>query len=347
MASTGARAHENMLAVYDVSVAFFHGRVRNTIYVVPPKEIRATQPLWKLKRALYGTRDAGQIFQDYINTTLSKVGFVRSQVCGCLFHHREKDVWIVHHGDDFLAVVTEESGAWLDGVMKDGFKIKVMPRIGPGGARHGAFLHRTLGWTPEGFYWEHDGKHVERLIARLSLTGRAVTTPGLVSIQPEMHEPLVGDEVHEFRSLAGTAMHLAQDRPEVQYAVKECLRGMAAPTQSHRTAIKRVVKYLMGAPLVRWHFPYQDGPCEIEAYSDSNWAAIESGFRSTSGGWIQHGGHLIESFSATQQVVALSSAEAEYVAMTKTASHALELKHLLEERGLKTTVRLWADSKAA
>eukprot|EP00971_Amphidinium_carterae_P301466 5989912-Amphidinium_carterae.1 len=86
------------------------------------------------------------------------------------------------------------------------------------------------------------------------------------------------------------------------------------PCQSqHRTAIKRVVKYLMGAPLVRWHFKYQEGPCGIEAYSDSNWAANESGFRSTSGGWIMHGNHLIESFSATQQVVALSSAEAEYV----------------------------------
>eukprot|EP00971_Amphidinium_carterae_P062335 1233972-Amphidinium_carterae.1 len=64
---------------------------------------------------------------------------------------------------------------------------------------------------------------------------------------------------------------------------------MAAPTCGHLTRIKRVIKYLMGVPVVRWWFKYQAEVGGLTTDSDSNWAAAESSYRSTTGGWLMHG----------------------------------------------------------
>ena len=47
-----------IIAVFDISVAFFHGKVRKVIYVVPPKDLRKKGKIWRLLKSLYGTRDA-------------------------------------------------------------------------------------------------------------------------------------------------------------------------------------------------------------------------------------------------------------------------------------------------
>ena len=82
-------------------------------------------------------------------------------------------------------------------------------------------------------------------------------------------------------------------------------------------------------------------------YSDSDWAGCVKTRRSTSGGGIQFGGHLIAHWSRTQASVALSSGEAELNAMLKTASEGLNIKHLLEEVGLEVGLHLRGDSSAS
>ena len=50
-------------------------------------------------------------------------------------------------------------------------------------------------------------------------------------------------------------------------------------------------------------------PSEIRAVTDANWAGELEGLRSTSCGWICFGDHLLETYSSTQQIVALATAE--------------------------------------
>ena len=47
-----------IIAVFDISVAFFHGKVRKVIHVVPPKDLRKKRKIWRLLKSLSGTRDA-------------------------------------------------------------------------------------------------------------------------------------------------------------------------------------------------------------------------------------------------------------------------------------------------
>ena len=72
--------------------------------------------------------------------------------------------------------------------------------------------------------------------------------------------------------------------------------------------------------------------------TDANWAGELDGLRSTSCAWIYFGDHLLETYSSTQQIVALSTAESEYISITKGAAHALEVRSAMVEQGLTLKV---------
>ena len=78
------RANASMvIAVFDISVAFFHGKVRTVINVVPPKDLRKKEKIWRLLKSLYGTGDASQVFATYVEEGLNEHGFQRNAVVQC------------------------------------------------------------------------------------------------------------------------------------------------------------------------------------------------------------------------------------------------------------------------
>ena len=88
-------------------------------------------------------------------------------------------------------------------------------------------------------------------------------------------------------------------------------------------------------------------PSEIRAVTDANWAGELEGLRSTSCGWIYFGDHLLETYSSTQQIVAMSTTESEYyISITKGAAHALEVRSAVVEFGLTFNVVCETDPSA-
>ena len=69
--------------------------------------------------------------------------------------------------------------------------------------------------------------------------------------------------------------------------------------------------------------------------------------RSTSGGVAMIGGHTIKTWSSTQTIVALSSAEAELTGLSKGGMHGVGLQSLCRDLGLDLKPRLHSDSTAA
>ena len=79
---------------------------------------------------------------------------------------------------------------------------------------------------------------------------------------------------------------------------------------------------------------------------DSDYGGCKTTRKSTSGGVVLLGGHMIKSWSTNQAVIALSSGEAEYYAMLQGASAALGVACLAGERGIGLEVELRSDSSA-
>ena len=95
--------HRRCVAIYDVSVAFFHADITDWIVVIPPEGMEAEGWGWQLLKAMYGTRKASQLWGELVAKVLTDNGFTRTASCGQLYVSDELDVTLVVHGDDFLA----------------------------------------------------------------------------------------------------------------------------------------------------------------------------------------------------------------------------------------------------
>ena len=87
-------------------------------------------------------------------------------------------------------------------------------------------------------------------------------------------------------------------------------------------------------------------PKYLDVYGDSDWAGDEKRKRSTTRETEIFGGHLLDAVSATQSLVALSSAEAEFYACNRGTAGGLQTCHSLTEAGYEVSPRVWSESSA-
>ena len=86
---------------------------------------------------------------------------------------------------------------------------------------------------------------------------------------------------------------------------------------------------------------------DVDIYTDTDWAGCPRTRKSTSGGCVMLGTHLIKSLSSTQTSVALSSGEAEFNGVVRGAGIGLGFQSLLADLGVQVPLRVWTDSSAA
>jgi hypothetical protein len=160
-------------------------------------------------------------------------------------------------------------------------------------------------------------------------------------------EPLNPKGQTRFRAMAARANYLAQDRSDIQYSVKEISRHQAVPSVQGMLKLKRLGRYLTKAG--RWitTFNYQKSAGVLTAWVDTDFAGCRKTRRSTSGGVITLGSHVIKTWSATQAVVALSSGEAEYYGIVKGGSQGLGAKSLLADLNHSVRTKIKTDATAA
>ena len=345
-----SKGRNRLVGLHDVSVAFFHAEADENLFVKPPADLATPGKVWRLKKAMYGTRRASLLWQQKVKEVMEKAGFVSIKVVPNLYYHKEWDVTTAVHGDDFISDGVPESLDKLDTVLKENFMVKVEPRVGPGGASAGKYLNRTLSWDSNGFKWEPDEKHARAIVEELGLMGaKAAPTPGTSATGATMTDALdelTKEEAALFRSVAGRAQYLAMDRKDIQYSVKEIMQHMSNPNKLGMARLKRLGRYLIDAGSYQQLYKYQDMPSEVTVLADSDWAGDKVSRKSTSSGDLFFGNHLLESYSSTQQVIALSSGEAEFYAIGKAAALGLMMKHIYEELGLKIGLVVLSDSSA-
>jgi hypothetical protein len=155
------------------------------------------------------------------------------------------------------------------------------------------------------------------------------------------------EEATLYRGVVARGNYLTQDRSDIQFAVKELSRGMANPTKGDMRNLKRFGRYLIGKTRAITHMNYQGSMGIIDAWVDTDFAGCRKTRKSTSGGLLAIGGHVLKSWSSTQGIIALSSGEAEYYGMVKGASLGLGLKALMGDLGIDHKLRVRTDASAA
>lgn len=87
--------------------------------------------------------------------------------------------------------------------------------------------------------------------------------------------------------------------------------------------LKRVGRYLKHRPRFIWRYDFQADDNMVDVSTNANWCGCKISRKSTSGGAIVKGCHLIKSWSKTQAVLAKSSAESELYGVVKCACEGL------------------------
>ena len=344
---------ERCMLLADVSRAFFEADARREVCVEIPPEDRAASEgdmVGYLLKSLYGTRDAAANWQNEVAKTMKQCGFRRGKMFPSTYWNRETKVKVLVHGDDFVGVGNRPELKEFRRALGERFDLKTtMVGLGKGEAREGRVLNRIISVGENGWSYEADQRHGELIVDMLGLDGaNPVGTPGEEEREDIEQEPaLEVSKATRFRAIAARANYLAMDRIDMQYATKEICRGMATPTEKHWRMLKRLGRYLITKPRMVQYYEWQGVVESLTVYSDSNWAGCRATGRSTSGGVIMRGGHLIRSWSRTQKVVALSSGEAELIALVKAASEGLGVAAMGEEWGISLKTEVYVDSNAA
>jgi hypothetical protein len=153
-------------------------------------------------------------------------------------------------------------------------------------------------------------------------------------------EVLDTNQSEMYRSITGALIYaMTSTRPDIAHAVNMLSRYMQKPGSTHLDAAKRVLRYLQGT---QTHgLMYQEKKIDekqsdekmitITAFSDSDWGGDRDGGKSTSGYCVFVNGNLISWMTKKQPTVALSSAEAEYMAAVEVVKEVMWLQQLLEE----------------
>ncbi|GJX43495.1 hypothetical protein Tco_0260171 [Tanacetum coccineum] len=134
--------------------------------------------------------------------------------------------------------------------------------------------------------------------------------------------------------------------PDLVFAVCMCARYQAKPTKKHFEAIKRVFRYLKGTINMGLWYP-KDNAMSLTAYADADHAGCQDSRRSTSGSAQFLGDRLVSWSSKKQRSTAISTTEAEYIAMSGCCAQILWMRSQLKDYGFDfNKIPLYCDNKS-
>eukprot|EP00253_Pinus_taeda_P025794 PITA_25794 len=116
-----------------------------------------------------------------------------------------------------------------------------------------------------------------------------------------------------YRQLVGSLMYLVNTRPDLCFAVNQLSQAMVQPTKLFWKAAKHVLRYLRGTTQYGLWYRRIKG-VKLQGFTDADWAGSPSDKKSTSGGIFNLGSAAVSWYRKKQRSVALSTAEAEYMA---------------------------------
>ena len=108
---------------------------------------------------------------------------------------------------------------------------------------------------------------------------RTPTTESLVELESERRTM--------YRTVVGKLMYMCLERVDAMYSVKDTARKITCPTESDEMNLKRIVRYLKGAPSAKSLIEIITPSKFVNVYTDSGWARHATTCESSSGGVVQ------------------------------------------------------------
>ena len=338
----------------DVHTAFLHADVDQDLFAEPPEPDEwydaglKEDEVWKLNKALYGYRKAPKLWHKHLVNVLESLNYHPLLTDPSCFRNDETNTNIFVHVDDGLMFGPKSEVLKLVELLSKQVLMRITGRMEKTGDKI-YFLGRVIERTARGYSVEANPKYIQNVMNVLGLEeAKPVMTPSVKRTPTtESLVELEGERRAMYRTVVGKLLYMCQERADIMYSVKETARKITCPTESDEMNLKRIVRYLKGAPSAKSLIEITTPSKFVNVYTDSDWAGQATTCKSTSGGVVQWGNATLTAWSRTQQTVSLSSAEAELYALTTGVAEGMVTKHLLQELGHEVILMNHVDSQSA
>ena len=282
-------------------------------------------------KSIYGLKQSPRAWYGRIESFFRSQNFIRSTADHSLFINYERQVILLLYVDDLvLAAPTTDQIDWIrtklhkEFDMTDLGELKTFLGLEIEQDRSRRTLHLS------------QAKYIQKILEHHNLQAcNPVNTPADPHIRLERSQPdfeATPTEKRKYQSAVGSLMYaMLGTRPDIAYAVAKVSQYSTNPTSTHWTAVKRIFRYLAGTHN-RGLLYTKHGTGT--GYTDADWGGGDD--RRSIGGYafILNGAAICWT-SKKQSTVALSSTEAEYMALTQATKESLWLQALMMDIGAR------------
>jgi hypothetical protein len=349
--------HNLHLHQMDVTTAFLNGSIDCDVYMKQPigYEVEGQEHLvCKLKKGLYGLKQAGRLWYAKIDHELKSLGFSRldNEQCVYLLSSAESTTIIGLYVDDLLLLSDDLSA--LSQVKEGLTKQFDMKDLGVASYILGIRITQD---TSSGSISICQDEYVKQIVKRFGLSDAKHTTfipmnPGLKlcksGLIDEPESPKV--DIKEYQQVIGSLLYAALGtRPDISFAVGKLAQYSSDPRKVHRDAADQIIRYLARTISYGLTYHQSNDELDITGYSDADWGGCLDTRRSTSAFIVMMSGSLVHWRSRKQDCVTCSTCEAEYVAASDLSREMISWRMMMSEIGFDMTnaSTLYCDNQSA
>ncbi|SGY91553.1 BQ5605_C038g11679 [Microbotryum silenes-dioicae] len=346
-ATNGLHVHQA-----DIDKAYLHGDLDHDIWMTAPRGFDLPgDKVLRLRRSIYGLKQAGRIWNRHIDASLCDLGYTATGTDHCVYSRlddRQHPHYIALYVDDLLMISPDL--AEIERVISGLEQRYGVKRLGPAEYILGIQIRRL----DDGSVALSQERYIMDVLARFHFdtTTRGTTVP----MTPGLSLTAVpGQATERIRSwylqAIGSLLYISLGtRPDIAFAVSYLARFANNPGHRHWIAVKHILRYLRAT--YRDELVYTRGQARITGvvgYSDANWGACVDTSISTMGYVFYIAGSAVSWSSKRQSRVADSTTDAEYLALSHAGKEGIYLSQLLEELHVQPVApaHIFTDNEAA
>ena len=339
----------------DFNSAYLNAELQETIFMRPPKEFEYDDfkgKILKLNRTIYGLKQSGREWYSLLSETLLKLDWHQSSTIPCLFTRKNSSsnlqILLVYVDDVLIMTKFEKEAGKIKEELKNQFPLKDL-----NSAKYILGIKLDINAKEQTVqicqnnlineliskYKPHGSINMKLPITKQETEAK---TDNLLPTQPNL------ELTRYFQGIVGSLLYISRmSRPDISYGVNFLTRKQSNPNEQDLKTAHKIIDYLNSTKNQKLIFNCKN-PLRIVGYVDSDWGSDKSDRKSISGYCIFLSNALISWSSQKQKCVALSTMEAEYIAINSALKEILFIKQILNTLCVETeTPILYSDNAAA
>jgi hypothetical protein len=325
----------------DFKSAFLNATLPFVVYMRQPRgHVVKGKESWVylLKKSLYGLKNAGYLWSQELIKLLLGLHFKQLNRDSNVFVRFNPIIILSVHTDD--VTISSPNATVIPKLVK---QIRKEFRIHDAEPLH-YYVGLQIQKDSEGSITISQRSYVERMLDNFTMSkANSIGTPGAPGVyhmNSELDPEPAAVPSTDYRSIIGSLMYaMVCSRPDIGFSIIYMSQFLINPNVNHMASAKRILRYLKGTTKLALKYVKGDGTPDLNlrGYVDSDWGNNPNNRRSVTGFLMFMCGGVISWMSRSQRTVALSSFEAELMALVEIIKEVLWIRAFLAELGFKQT----------